>query len=185
MRARDPGPSRETTWHALPLDEPADRTNGHLCTFCVNFFFGGLGGAQRHFFDETKLWVPTSTTLAIHNGGNEMKWLCGRWPGCGACPRHGFAARGSCGPSPGVLRGRIYLRPKWGEGRRRRRRSACRGRNDRHGLASLDGLLLTESVPRTAAAAPPTAGRLQRILGKMFGARRHARHANPPSADGE
>jgi hypothetical protein len=81
MRARDPGPSRETTWHALPLDEPAARTNGHLCTFCVNFFFGGLGGAQRHFFDETKLWVPTSTTLAIHNGGNEMKWL--RWPVAG------------------------------------------------------------------------------------------------------
>ncbi len=30
----------------------------------------------------------------------------GRWPGCGACPRLGFAARGRCGPSPGVLRGR-------------------------------------------------------------------------------
>ncbi len=25
----------------------------------------------------------------------------GRWPGCGACPRLGFAARGRCGPSPG------------------------------------------------------------------------------------
>ena len=29
------------------------------------------------------------------------------------------------------------------------------------------------------------AGRFQRILGEMFGARRRARHANPPSADGE
>jgi hypothetical protein len=28
----------------------------------------------------------------------------GRWPGCGACPRLGFAARVRCGPSPGVLR---------------------------------------------------------------------------------
>ena len=29
------------------------------------------------------------------------------------------------------------------------------------------------------------AGRFQRILGEMFGARRRARHANPPSAAGE
>ena len=32
-----------------------------------------------------------------------------QWPGCGACPRLGFAARGRCGPSPSALQGRIYL----------------------------------------------------------------------------
>jgi hypothetical protein len=36
-----------------------------------------------------------------------------RWPGCGPCPRLGFAARGRWGPSPGVLRGRG---PGWGGG---------------------------------------------------------------------
>ena len=50
-------------------------------------------------------------------------------------------------------------------------------RDDRHGLASRDGLPLTESVPRAAAAARPTAGRFQRILGKVF-AIRHLRTAN-------
>ena len=73
----------------------------------------------------------------------------------------------------------------WGEGRRRRRWSACRESDDRHGLASMNGLQLTESVLRAAAAARPTAGLFQRILGEMFGARRRARHVNLPSADGE
>jgi hypothetical protein len=32
-----------------------------------------------------------------------------QWPGCGARPRLGFAARGRCGPSPSGLQGLIYL----------------------------------------------------------------------------
>jgi hypothetical protein len=43
----------------------------------------------------------------------------------------------------------------WGEGRRRRRWSACRGSDDRHGLASRHGLPITESVLRAAVAARP------------------------------
>ena len=49
-------------------------------------------------------------------GWAAARGCAGRWPGCGACPRLGFAARGRCGPSPGVLRGRIYFRPGWGVG---------------------------------------------------------------------
>ena len=47
------------------------------------------------------------------------------------------------------------------QGRSRRRRSTCRGRDDGHGLALRHGLPLTESVLRAAAAARPTAGRVQ------------------------
>jgi hypothetical protein len=50
---------------------------------------------------------------------------------------------------------------------------------------SRHGLQLTESVLLEAATARPTPGRFQRILGEMFGTRRRARHANPPSAPGE
>ena len=32
-----------------------------------------------------------------------------QWPGCGARPRLGFAARGRCGPSPSALQGLIYF----------------------------------------------------------------------------
>jgi len=49
------------------------------------------------------------------------------------------------------------------QGRSRRRRSTCRGRDDGHGLALRHGLLLTESVLRAAAAARQTAGRFQCI----------------------
>ena len=120
---------------------------------------------------------PESRALgagAVGVGG--YGWL--RWPVAGL--RCMPSARLRCARALWAVAGRPP-----GEGRRRRRRSACRGRDDRHGLASRDGLPLTESVPRAAAAARPTAGRFQRILGKVFGARRRARHANPPSADGE
>jgi hypothetical protein len=50
-----------------------------------------------------------------------------------------------------------------GEGRRRRRLSACRGRDDGNGLEVRHGLPLTESVLYAAAAARPTAGSFQSI----------------------
>jgi hypothetical protein len=60
------------------------------------------------------------------SGWAAARGCAGRWPGCGACPWLGVAARGRCGPPPGFLRGRIYFRQGWGwgEGRRRRRRGA-------------------------------------------------------------
>ena len=112
---------------------------------------------------------PESRALgagAVGVGG--YGWL--RWPVAGL--RCMPSARLRCARALWAVAGRPP-----GEGRRRRRRSACRGRDDRHGLASRDGLPLTESVPRAAAAARPTAGRFQRILGKVF-AIRHLRTAN-------
>jgi hypothetical protein len=50
------------------------------------------------------------------SGWAAARGCAGLWPGCGACPRLGFAARGRCGPSPGVLLGRIYFRQGWGVG---------------------------------------------------------------------
>jgi hypothetical protein len=111
------------------------------------------------------------------------------WQGCGVCPRLSFAARGRCGPSQSVLQSRIYFRPKWGVGggpsptpsermsrARRSTRTGVAGRPLAHGVCSSRG---------GGGVACPTAGRFQRILGEMFGARRCDRHANLPSADGE
>jgi hypothetical protein len=50
------------------------------------------------------------------SGWAAARGCTGRWPGCGACPRLGFAARGRCGPPPGSLRGLIYFRRGWGWG---------------------------------------------------------------------
>ena len=101
----------------------------------------------------------------------------GRWPGCGACPRLGFAARGRCGPSPGVLRGQIYL--KWGVGggpsptpaervsrARRSTRPGVAGRPPAHGVCSSRG----GGGASDSRALPEDFGQSVR---------------NPPSADGE
>ena len=119
------------------------------------------------------------------SGWAAARGCAGLWPGCGACPRLGFAARGRCWPPPGSLRGRIYFRRGC---RRRRWRGACPGRGGRRGLASLRGLPLAESALRAAATARPSAGRFQRIFGEMFGAR-HVRQQDAPrvcsSRDGD
>ena len=108
----------------------------------------------KAFFNEWRGGQEAGDRGAGAVGVGGCVWL--RWPVVGlppgACPRLGFAARGRCGPSPGVLRGWIYFR----RGCRRRLRGACPGRGCRHGLASPRGLLLAESVLRAAAAAGPT-----------------------------
>ncbi len=39
------------------------------------------------------------------SGWGDVHNCAGRWPGCGPCPRLGFATRGRWGPSQGVLGG--------------------------------------------------------------------------------
>jgi hypothetical protein len=81
-------------------------------------------------FDEKSRHNGEEGRKPTPGGRGQSEWAAargcaGRWPGHGACPRLGFAARGRCGPSPGVLRGRIYFA---GLGARRRaRHTSCRG----------------------------------------------------------
>ena len=63
-----------------------------------------VGHAGVHRWRGPALWGRRQSGWAAAHG------CAGRWPGCGARPRLGFAARGRCGPSPSALQGRIYLR---------------------------------------------------------------------------
>ncbi len=104
----------------------------------------------------------------------------GRWAGDGpGRRREGLPGRGRSAVAAGrVHRGRCPARGPLGkrtagrvqglqlpqeQGRSRRRRSTCQGRNNGHGLALRHGLLLTESVLRAAAAAHQIAGFFQSI----------------------
>jgi hypothetical protein len=97
-------------------------------------------------------------------------------------PRTQESAPGAAGaPSGKRTAGRVQgFQLLQEQGRSRRRRSTCRGRDDGHGLALRHGLPLTESVLRAAAAARQTAGRFQSIPAtRMRCKRTHAAAGTP------
>ena len=97
-------------------------------------------------------------------------------------PRTQGSAPGAAGgPSGKRTAGRVQgFQLLQEQGRSRRRRSTCRGRDDGHGLALRHGLPLTESVLRAAAAARQTAGRFQSIPATRMRCRRtHAAAGTP------
>jgi len=106
------------------------RTTLSCCLLSVCFFFetvtgGGSGTSRPPFWRTERPGLPPAAGGEHgEEGRRPAPWgrrrsgwaaahsCAGQWPSCGACPRLGFAARGRCGPSPSVLQGRIYFRPK-------------------------------------------------------------------------
>jgi hypothetical protein len=110
-----------------------------------------------------------------------------QWPGCGACPRLGFAAHGRCGPSPEIFQsqrqgwgGRPWSPAPWG-----RVRPGWAAAHDCASQQPGDG-----PPPRLGFAVRGRCGQsrgiLSRgsILGEMFGTGSRVHRARRPSAAG-
>jgi hypothetical protein len=77
---------------------------------------GSLAGLPR-FSDHADVhqWQRPAIWGRRRSGWAAAPSCVNQWPGCGARPRLGFAARGRCGPSPSALQGQIRSRSISGE----------------------------------------------------------------------